>query len=285
VPKTGGMTVRQIIERNYRRAARHRITVPPGSLAGGMRGEAGIPGEVGEILEPSPDTELGKLALLPEERKRKLRIIYGHTIFGVHEVLPGPAAYVTMLREPTSRVLSTYHFLRRRRSHWLHEEATRLSPEEFVRTWISRRDNLQTRMVSGELANPDRCTEATLGQAKRNIDEHFASVGLTERFDETILLWGRVLGWRKVHYVPVNVTSGGSKSPVPANVIRLIEELNELDSELYRFVKERFEEQLSRYPSLDSDVARFRNRNEWFQRLYPTQLKPFLRTMKRAILR
>jgi hypothetical protein len=285
VPKTAGMTMRQIIERNYRSGARLHLAVPPGSLAGGMGNEVGTPGRVRQISDPSPGTEIAKLAGLPEERKQRLRIIYGHTIFGVHQALPGPAAYVTMLREPMARVLSTYHFLRRRRSHWLHEQATKLSLEEFVRSWIARKDNLQTRIVSGELAGPDRCTEETLEHAKRNVDEHFAAVGLTERFDETVLLWGEVLGWRKLRYVPRNMSREGPRDPVPADVIRLIEELNELDRELYRFVKERFEKDLARYPSLEGKMARYRRQNALFQKVYPAQLKPFLRKMKRAVLR
>ena len=285
IPKTAGMTLRQIIERNYRRANRYLIPLPPAAFDQGPRADGdGNPGDPSRPT-PSPDTEIRKLARLPEERKRNLRIVYGHTVFGVHEVLPGPCAYVTMLREPVGRVLSTYYYLRRRKDLWVHDAAIRLSLDEYAQgPMVQESGNMQTRIVAGAFGSAGRCTEETLDHAKRNIEETFAAVGLTERFDESVLLWGKVLGWRKLHYVSKNVARPRRDSPSP-EAIRAIEDANAFDAELYRFAAARLDEQLQNHPSIEGELARFRRRNLLFGRLYPSDLKPFLRRMKRRVLR
>ena len=285
IPKTAGMTVRQMIERNYSRSDRYLIPLPPAAFERGAgTARDGLPGGPSR-LAPSPDTEIQKLARLPEERKRELRIVYGHTVFGVHEVLPGPCAYVTMLREPVDRVVSTYYYLRRREDLWAHNAAMAMTLEEYAHgAMVQESDNMQTRILAGALGNPGRCTQKMLDQAKRNIDERFVAVGLTERFDETVLLWGKVLGWTRLHYVSKNVARGGRDSPSP-EAIRAIQDANAFDAELFRFAATRLDEQLQNHPSIEQELARFRQRNLLFRRLYPADLKPFLRRMKRRVLR
>jgi hypothetical protein len=282
IPKTGGVTIRHIVERNYPPDDRHLVPVgsqDPELWTWGRDGDG-----TSSSGTPALPPQIEQLSNQPDSYKRRLRIVYGHMAFGVHRLLPGAATYVTMLREPTTQVLSHYHYIRRRKRHWMYQAATNLSLEGFARAWVARWDNLQTRMISGELTRPGRCTEATLEHAKRNIEEHFGAVGLTERFDETVVLWGKVLGWRKLAYIRRNVGTG-LRTPVPPEAVRLIEELNDLDAELYRFVTQRFEEQLARYPSLQKEVARFRGRNALYQWTHPRRLRPFLRTVKRTVTR
>ena len=281
IPKTGGVTIRHIVERNYRPEDRHLVPVgsqDPELWTWGAGLDRMPPNGTGSL-----PPQIEELARLPDSQKRRLRMVYGHLAFGTHRLLPGPCTYLTMVREPIAQVLSHYYYILRHPRHWMYEEAVNLGLAGFVRVWVARWDNLQTRMISGELTSPDPCTEGTLELAKRNIDERFAAVGLTERFDETVLLWGWVLGWTKLTYVRRNV-SKAPRPPVPAEVIRLIEELNELDAELYRFVEQRFEEQLARYPSMDADLARFRRRNALYQWVRPPRLRPFLRKVKRRVL-
>ncbi len=39
---------------------------------------------------------------LSEERRRRLRVVRGHAVYGIHEFLPQGATYITMLREPVA---------------------------------------------------------------------------------------------------------------------------------------------------------------------------------------
>src|SRR5438874_8514629 len=37
-----------------------------------------------------------------EQRRRRLRVVRGHAVYGIHEFLPQGATYITMLREPVA---------------------------------------------------------------------------------------------------------------------------------------------------------------------------------------
>jgi len=47
-----------------------------------------------------------ELKRLPEEKKGGIRLLYGHMHFGLHEHLPQPCVYFTLLRDPVERVIS-----------------------------------------------------------------------------------------------------------------------------------------------------------------------------------
>jgi hypothetical protein len=102
--------------------------------------------------------------------------------------------------------------------------------------------------------------------AKRNIEESFAVVGLTERFDETLILLHETFGWSRLHYVSANVAPRQAVE-LPDDVRNLIEEHNQLDIELYRHAGERFDEAIRRYPTFDEELTRFRRTNSLYRPL------------------
>jgi hypothetical protein len=61
--------------------------------------------------------------------------------------------------------------------------------------WV---DNGQTCMLSGagESVGFGKCSHDMLETAKRNIETHFAVVGLSECFNEALILLRRLFGWR-----------------------------------------------------------------------------------------
>src|SRR5436190_12993174 len=87
---------------------------------------------------------------LPEARRRRFRVVRGHLYYGLHEFLPQGATYITMLREPVARLLSTYAFILRRPLHHLHRKlkAGRLGVEDLIRM-TPHRQTLQCRFISG----------------------------------------------------------------------------------------------------------------------------------------
>ena len=52
------------------------------------------------------------LRRLPPRRLKKTRMFKGHMLFGLHEILPQPATYITVLRDPIDRVMSAFYFVR-----------------------------------------------------------------------------------------------------------------------------------------------------------------------------
>src|SRR5437667_105406 len=67
-------------------------------------------------------------------------------------------------------------------------------------------DNDQTRQLAGKCGIPKARTSAEemLRIAKRNLTEHFTVVGVTEKFDRSLLLMKRCLGWGRPFYVSDN---------------------------------------------------------------------------------
>jgi hypothetical protein len=249
IGKTGGSTLRKILHRNFKRS---EVLL--------VRSE-----QRHDSFRPRREGSLGDLAAMPPTRLRQVRLLEGHMIFGPHEFVPGPSTYITLLRKPVALAISQYRFVLRTPGHRLHEIVTseRMTLEDYLRSGLSLEvDNSQTRAVSGDVNTPfGAVTRDMLEDAKRNIQEHFSVVGLTERFDETVVLLHNVFGWKRLTYSRVKVGPKSQHEPVSQATIRHLEELNRFDAELYDFASGRFEETVRRYPSFERDLSRFKRMN------------------------
>jgi hypothetical protein len=191
---------------------------------------------------------------LQEDRRNKFELVGGHMCFGVHEHIPGPSTYFTILRHPLERVLSYYYYLRDYYSrHQLDDEQYLLELQkdlaEFVATsQILEVDNGQTRRLvgtDGYKVGFGQCSQEMLEKAKQNILESFSVVGITERFYETILLLGETFAWKNKLFINKNVTQNKpERHTVDQRAIDLISKYNEFDIELYAFAKNLLREQI-----------------------------------------
>jgi len=103
-------------------------------------------------------------------------------------------------------------------------------------------------MLPGSIPAPNDILEI----AKANLREYFSLVGISERFDESLILLKRVLGWRTkdILYVRQNVIRDRpSKGSIDSDILKVIEQHNELDIQLYEFAKQMFEERISQQDS------------------------------------
>ena len=185
-----------------------------------------------------------RLWRLPKRRLKRFRIFKGHMKFGLHEVLPQPATYITVLRDPIDRMISAFYFMHTYKLHpnyWkFRREGWTL--EDFVKRWPKA--NLQTKMIAG--ADYDApCTAEILRKAKENL-QYFSVVGLTERFEETLALMKVRFGWKLQSYSSFNVTRARPKKrDLPQSTLDLIAERNRFDIELYDCVAKIFEDAIS----------------------------------------
>jgi hypothetical protein len=226
IPKTAGFTLQKIIERQY----------PPQSLY---------------TLESQRELELiAELKNMSQARRAEIRMLQGHLNMSqkLHEFLPGPATYCTMLRDPVERVISHYYFVRDTPGHYLQDFATEKSLKELLESrQVLMLNDTHVRLLSGVWGDLGfgECTQETLETAKRNLREHFSVVGLTERFDETLLLLKSVYGWQNVYYTRKNVTPNRpARDELPPDDLEAIIEANPLDVQLYQYATTLFEEQL-----------------------------------------
>src|SRR3972149_251712 len=189
------------------------------------------------------------------QEKRRYRLFTGHFPFGLHEYISQPCKYITILREPVDRVISTYNHIKNVecmskdedfRKRW--EEARKMSLEEFVKSDIlPYQSNYKVYCLVDRAFHRGACTTADLEMAKKNLKEQFVIAGLTERFDETVVYLRRNLGWAVPFYSKMNVSEGGMKKNIlPKSTIKLIEEQNWMAIDLYNYATELFDEMVGK---------------------------------------
>jgi len=214
IPKTAGTTLNRIIEWQY--SPFDVFTMDP------------------YRIRATPE----RLARLPEARRRRLRMVRGHMLYGIHECLPQGGTYFTMLRDPVARVLSAYHFVLRRPLNPLHRKVKkeRLGIEEYVRLFPERH-NLQCRLIAG-VKSTQINDQRLIDRAKENLANSFSVVGISEQFEESLILMATTFGWQIPFYKNRKVSK--ARPQIDPATKEMIREYNRLDVELYEFGKQLF---------------------------------------------
>ena len=201
----------------------------------------------------------------------------GHFCYGVHELLPRPSIYLTMLRQPIDRLISLYYFVRSRPDAFYHRLAKNVTIEQFLlEEELLELDNGQLRVIVGgggdyftNRTPRGQCTMEMLELAKRRIEESFCLAGVTERFDESVLMLGRALGWQNSFYLRRNEgPRGGEKKVTHPALAAELKRRNQLDCALYDWVVERLNKQIhAEGETFGRAQERFIRRNRTYNQL------------------
>ena len=231
LPKTAGTTLNRLIEWEY--PLREMYSVDPVFF----------------------EWSAAHMRKLPERRLCRTRMFKGHMLFGLHEILPQPATYITVLRNPIDRVLSAFYFMRSYRLHPLHWKLRRenWTIEQYVER--TTRDSVQSKIIAGaEYHTP--CTQDVLDRAIDNLNRYFSIVGLSERFEESLALMKLRFGWQLKSYSSFNVTrSRPKKAELAQSTIDLIAEKNRFDVALYAHATKLFESAVAKQESEVNRIA------------------------------
>lgn len=204
---------------------------------------------------------VGQPVVIPQAGRQALRLIRGHISFGIDAQLDIPATYVTFLRDPVSRVISLHRYIVENPRHHLHGPVSEMSLEDFVTSDIDEAEvgDGQTRQLFGVTDRiPD---EEMLEESKRHLREDFAVVGITERFDTSLLLLRKRLGWPLPFYRVKNATTS-VREDISPEVRELIESRNALDRRLYTFAWHLLDERSAEQgPRFRAEVATFKGLN------------------------
>lgn len=203
-----------------------------------------------QILHYNPHKQGEKLDYiysLSEEEREHLRFLHGHLYFGFHQHLNQPCHYVTILRNLLSRVISLYYFIHQNSNQNLPKTSRYATLRQYLECKCLELDNDQTRRIAGDISHQyafGECTPELLEVAKQNL-RNFLVVGVTERFDESILVLTHALGLEKVLY---SHSSDNSYKPKIEDVdswdIEKIQHSNELDNSLYQYANELLDEKI-----------------------------------------
>ncbi len=182
IPKTGGSTIRSIASRQY--GVDKILLFEPGSQAW-------------------LDDASGRVPLPDQVEARHTALITGHNPFGVHARLKRPARYFAFVRDPIDRYISEYHTAGIHVDHRLRRAVTEegLTLDAFFANSLLAPGDIMARFLAG-VTEPEPVEVSTV---MANVENTFAVVGLAERFDESILLTARSLGWDVPLYILRNV--------------------------------------------------------------------------------
>ncbi len=256
IPKTAGMTLAGILQYQY------------GDAFSGGVGESRFLPDSHRMPNVFSRPQYVDDRLRSLGAKGTVRALSGHLTFGYADRLPAGSRWVTVLRDPVERTLSQYYYFvdpPPRRSGrpgagfvppWLPPPSSSLTLEEALTERGYIPPNLQTRMLCGLVSPYDPLPGGALEQAKRNLDERFAYVGTTERFDELLALMNLELGWPTVAYKRSNANPKRPKrDDLPPEALRVVEERNALDRELHAHAEARLDEAVGRHgPELAEEV-------------------------------
>ena len=161
-----------------------------------------------------------------------------------------------------------------------HEHARDTSLRQFLlETKLHELDNGQLRFIVG--SRDDRfmnrapfgqCTLDMLVTAKRNLDDWFCMAGVTERFDESMLLLRRSLGWRSCYYLRRNEGRPVQQDQqLSDDDVAEVKRRNELDQLLYEYVVQKMDERIAAIKAsgvdFTAELAQFRARNARYNQL------------------
>lgn len=188
------------------------------------------------------------------DRAAQRAFVWGHMPLGLHALTSREVAYVCFLRDPIDRAVSYYYFVKdsdpARYKHPMRDEADALSLTEFYER--RKFQNWQTRYLAGlpyhrlyPHLGSARFDRAALRRATDNLVNRYACFGMQERFEESLELFGRRLGWQRRLSVRRQKQTG--RRPALAELDEAtraaLRRANSLDCELYEFAASRFEAQ------------------------------------------
>jgi hypothetical protein len=159
--------------------------------------------------------------------------VSGHFPFGIHTRLSRPSLYVTLLRDPVMRLLSNIRF-GLDRGKWPRDVSVAALVEQGRLI-----DNMQTRQLAGVADRTSPCTGKTLALALENLRSHYAVVGVTERFDDTVKSLITLFGWPDIAYSDLQVSRAPSDHTLESKVRDAAERYFAFDMELHAYASAR----------------------------------------------
>ncbi len=239
IPRTGGTTLRDIVINQYTSK---------------------------NVLEVKRFKDVVEFNEKPEIYHGK-QVVIGHFQYGIHHYLNSEPSYITFLRDPIKRVISTYTYARGNKKHKDHLFAENNSIDHYIMSGRNHMiNNGITKLIAGEWDNESIEYGSNpawlLEKAQKHLDEHFLLVGITEHFNSSIVILSELLKWKIPYYSLAN-RSKRKRMGIPMNQTthNNIKELNHLDFKLYELYSDKLIKTIEASPALLHRINLFTNKN------------------------
>jgi hypothetical protein len=199
--------------------------------------------------------DIRRFHALSADQRSRLAIIAGHAprLTGIDEIDALPT--ITFLREPVARVVSFCQHLSEGKSP---ETAELFAGGDFDLDRLlasAHRElaNFQTKVLlgHGDYGHPDGAPEAVGAQAVAVLEDQLAAFGLVERFDLSLLLLRRAMGWRRwPFYRRVNVRDRSRLLAVSDQQRAHIAQRNQIDTLVWQRACQLLTARLAREPGI-----------------------------------
>ncbi len=183
----------------------------------------------------------GEIAPESLSKAAEAAFISGHLPFGIDGVLPGPSHYITVLRDPVDREISSYNF---------HYQRGFIDGQTPLEAYVERGeviDNPQTRMLAGRAAMSGECTEETFVNAMRNLDTRFRLVGVVGHLHEFMCALLGLQDWPPVVYARAQLTAIRRIDGSDLRLRALLRGYHGFDHRLHQLAAERWREWAARH--------------------------------------
>lgn len=173
--------------------------------------------------------------------------IHGHFPYGMHYFKPfRKQEYIIFFRDPVERCRSHYYFVLQNKKHYDYDRLSQLSLENaFLDNtqlpYSALQSNLQTKFTAGILYGFSGLfsEKKILEKAKQHLIKKYTGIGIQEQFEESCQRFEETFGWKQV-ITKERFQKTNKKAHLDNNTIRMIENHNQLDLELYEFVKKNY---------------------------------------------
>lgn len=170
-------------------------------------------------------------------------LIYGHIPFPKQYNPSKSVIYFTFLRKPSSLILSAYKYFKSD-DHY----SEKLKNQSYTLKTLLQKgtlknfDNVLVRFLSGNIDKPYlKIDREDLNVAIHNFDTHFKIFGITEYFDESLVLLSEFMNWPPLFYKNENKSEYKlDVTELDNEVTELIEKCSVFDNELYQHAIGRF---------------------------------------------
>ncbi len=215
--------------------------------------------------------DLNKLPTMLNLKKQPPKLICGHhPLHGIlYQLLKSKSIYhITMLREPISRILSFYNYIKERADHPLHSHTKSDSLLAFMDSCPSPElTNGQAKRFSGHLHDQKPVPDSELFQiAQVNLSKYFSAVFTSCLFDESLLLLKKELKLKDIYYQKQNVSKKFiTYDQLTDEDLQFIQSKNQADLKLYNWVKSKLSKIINeKIPQESIDLFKTKN-SQWNQ--------------------